>query len=650
MLTRAVHRDRRLLLSAPDACRSSRLVERVVRRRLERGLVETGGRQDPAYALDVEVLTRVARAGQREQVTVEVETGAQHAERLHWLVARAWVDRARDVADRPVDRAVGGQRDARTRGGAPPRSRSGRCRRGSRKQPRGSSVPIPAAAPRPGRRRSGTIARVSAPDETTPPLTTEPSTPRGSASPVDAHAARARRPRPAGARVLRAPSRRVRGADRPRGPGDADRPVDDCRGRHRGGAARPDRPGGRPVGPADRHAAPGGRTRRAASDCVGPVERQAHNEFGPFRRLHIGPATLHESRPADTWFAVPVHRPLLDSDLDAIARAAKDLGRTPLLLACVGVGMPTGVSGPALVRATLAAAELLGDGAEVVAVSVADHGWGCRPRPRSPPTAALAACVPRTPTRPCASAARGRAAATRRDRGYRRADRPPRERAGRRGVLHRSVRIGQVDAGPRARRPDPRARAPHGHLARRRRRPPAPLRRPRPSPGRTGRPTSGGSAGSRPRSPGTAASPICSPIAPFESTRTRCARWSRTRAAASCSSTSRRLSRSASGGTARASTRRRGAARSRSSPASRRRTRSPRTRTPDRHDRSRSANVSTRCSGLPARGAPWLTGTVERRRRYRPFDPTETTDGATRMSTALQPCLDRLLRNLVHPR
>jgi sulfate adenylyltransferase len=112
---------------------------------------------------------------------------------------------------------------------------------------------------------------------------------------------------------------------------------------------------------------------------VGPVEPQAHNAFGPFRRLHVGPATLHESRPADTWFAVPVHRPLLDSDLDAIARAAKDLGRTPLLLACVGVGMPTGVSGPALVRATLAAAELLGDGAEVVAVSVADHGWGADP-------------------------------------------------------------------------------------------------------------------------------------------------------------------------------------------------------------------------------------------------------------------------------
>jgi sulfate adenylyltransferase len=112
---------------------------------------------------------------------------------------------------------------------------------------------------------------------------------------------------------------------------------------------------------------------------VGPVEPQAHNEFGPFRRLHVPPATVHETRPADAWLAVPVHRPLLDSDLDAISRAAKDLGRTPLLLACVGDGMPTGVSGPALVRATLAAAELLGDGAAVVAVSIADHGWDAEP-------------------------------------------------------------------------------------------------------------------------------------------------------------------------------------------------------------------------------------------------------------------------------
>ncbi len=115
---------------------------------------------------------------------------------------------------------------------------------------------------------------------------------------------------------------------------------------------------------------------------VGPVEPQAHNEFGPFRRLHVPPATVHETRPADAWLAVPVHRPLLDSDLDAISRAAKDQGRTPLLLACVGDGMPTGVSGPALVRATLAAAELLGDGAAVVAVSIADHGWDAEPGTR----------------------------------------------------------------------------------------------------------------------------------------------------------------------------------------------------------------------------------------------------------------------------
>jgi sulfate adenylyltransferase len=108
---------------------------------------------------------------------------------------------------------------------------------------------------------------------------------------------------------------------------------------------------------------------------VGSVTPQAHNEFGPFRRLHVPPSVLHADRPADAWLAVPVHRPLGHDDLDAIARAAKDHARTPLLIACVGDGMPAGVSGPALVRATLAAADVLGDGAHVVAASVADHGW-----------------------------------------------------------------------------------------------------------------------------------------------------------------------------------------------------------------------------------------------------------------------------------
>ncbi len=116
---------------------------------------------------------------------------------------------------------------------------------------------------------------------------------------------------------------------------------------------------------------------------VGPVAKLAHNEFGPFRRLHVPPVTLHESRSADSIVAVPVHRPLTEEDLDDIARVATREGRTPLLLACVGDGMPDGASGPALVRVTLAAAARL-DGGSALAVAVADHGWTADASGRSP--------------------------------------------------------------------------------------------------------------------------------------------------------------------------------------------------------------------------------------------------------------------------
>ena len=62
----------------------------------------------------------------------------------------------------------------------------------------------------------------------------------------------------------------------------------------RSGRSRADRPRGRAAGsPAGRRhlAGPDG----AGSGLVGPVERLAHNAFGPFRRLHIPPAALHET-------------------------------------------------------------------------------------------------------------------------------------------------------------------------------------------------------------------------------------------------------------------------------------------------------------------------------------------------------------------
>lgn len=107
---------------------------------------------------------------------------------------------------------------------------------------------------------------------------------------------------------------------------------------------------------------------------VGAVERLSHNEFGPFRRLRLSPARVHQSQPVGPVLAVPVHRPLTSADLAAIRNRADEVGALVLLLACVGDGMPSGVSGPALVRATLQGASLLGD-ARVVAVPVADHGW-----------------------------------------------------------------------------------------------------------------------------------------------------------------------------------------------------------------------------------------------------------------------------------
>jgi sulfate adenylyltransferase len=109
---------------------------------------------------------------------------------------------------------------------------------------------------------------------------------------------------------------------------------------------------------------------------TGPVEPLGHNEFGPFRRLHLSPAQVHERYGADALLAVPVVRALTDSDLTLISATASRLAVVPLLLACVGDGMPVGLSGPALVRTTLAAAGLLETNAEVVAVAAADRGSG----------------------------------------------------------------------------------------------------------------------------------------------------------------------------------------------------------------------------------------------------------------------------------
>ncbi len=71
----------------------------------------------------------------------------------------------------------------------------------------------------------------------------------------------------------------------------------------------------------------------------------------------------------------PSPGPLTTVDLDTISNASAESGRVPLLLVCVGDGMPRTVSAPALIRATIAAAALSEPEAVVVAASVADHGW-----------------------------------------------------------------------------------------------------------------------------------------------------------------------------------------------------------------------------------------------------------------------------------
>jgi sulfate adenylyltransferase len=95
-----------------------------------------------------------------------------------------------------------------------------------------------------------------------------------------------------------------------------------------------------------------------------------HHQFGAFRRLYLSPAQVAETYDART-LTVPVAGPLTAADLDSIRDCAAT--RPVLLLALTGTGTPEGLSAPGLLRATLAAADLLDD-ASVVAVPLASRG------------------------------------------------------------------------------------------------------------------------------------------------------------------------------------------------------------------------------------------------------------------------------------
>jgi sulfate adenylyltransferase len=103
---------------------------------------------------------------------------------------------------------------------------------------------------------------------------------------------------------------------------------------------------------------------------AGAVTALAHHQFGAFRRLHLSPAEVARTHDPAT-VTVPVSGPLTEPDLQRITDKAA--GRPVLLLALVGAGTPEGLSAPGLVRATLAAAAALPD-ASVVAVPLASRG------------------------------------------------------------------------------------------------------------------------------------------------------------------------------------------------------------------------------------------------------------------------------------
>ncbi|MDQ4007955.1 MAG: adenylyl-sulfate kinase [Actinomycetota bacterium] len=102
----------------------------------------------------------------------------------------------------------------------------------------------------------------------------------------------------------------------------------------------------------------------------GTVTALTHPQFGPFRRYHRTPQEVRDKHAGSPVVAVPVDGPLTVAAVEEINAVAASADAVPLLLALVGHGSPRGVSAPGLVRATLAAAERV-DGAEVVAVPVA---------------------------------------------------------------------------------------------------------------------------------------------------------------------------------------------------------------------------------------------------------------------------------------
>jgi sulfate adenylyltransferase len=105
----------------------------------------------------------------------------------------------------------------------------------------------------------------------------------------------------------------------------------------------------------------------ATVGLVGAVRGLTRREGRVFDHLYLAPEQLRTGLPPET-ITVPSARPLTEQDIDHITAAAA--GRPVLLLALVGEGRPEGLSATGLIRASLAAAGLIGN-AHVVAVPLA---------------------------------------------------------------------------------------------------------------------------------------------------------------------------------------------------------------------------------------------------------------------------------------
>ena len=100
---------------------------------------------------------------------------------------------------------------------------------------------------------------------------------------------------------------------------------------------------------------------------IGPVRPLRGNSRRAFHKLYVSPSASRTGLPHET-VTVPVDAPLTEDDLAAL----KALDRPVLLLVLAGVDTPREMSASGLIRATLAAADALGD-ATVFAVPLASR-------------------------------------------------------------------------------------------------------------------------------------------------------------------------------------------------------------------------------------------------------------------------------------